>query len=217
MDTNHSGFVDRNEMKISTSEDGKIKVQTFAVNSASRDMIAELMIIYNYHVAEFCYKNQIPAAYRTQEQPQIERAYGIVGDPLAWYLTSRHLKKARISMRPETHSGLGLNKYTQASSPIRRYSDLKLQRQLVHYLKTGRPKFSNEEIKYGVCKIDKSGHLKNIIEKPNFQHLLNTGFYILNKNCVSMIPKNKEYNINSCRYNGSMSNNLDTSRLFFHI
>ena len=80
-------------MKISTSEDGKVEVQTFAVNSASRDMIAELMIIYNYHVAEFCYKNQIPAAYRTQEQPQIERAYGIVGDPLAWYLTSRHLKR----------------------------------------------------------------------------------------------------------------------------
>ena len=143
-------IVDRNEMKISTSEDGKVEVQTFAVNSASRDMIAELMIIYNYHVAEFCYKNQIPAAYRTQEQPQIERAYGIVGDPLAWYLTSRHLKKARISMRPETHSGLGLNKYTQASSPIRRYSDLKLQRQLVHYLKTGRPKFSNEEMRSAV-------------------------------------------------------------------
>ena len=55
---------------------------------------------------------------------------------------------------------------------------------------------SNEEIKYGICKINKSGHLKNILEKPNFQHLLNTGFYILNKNCIPMIPKNKKYDIN---------------------
>ena len=143
-------IVDRNEMKISTSENGKVEVQTYAVNSTSRDMIAELMILYNYHVAEFCYKNQIPASYRTQEQPQIERAHGIVEDPLTWYLTSRYLKKARISMRPDTHSGLGLNKYTQASSPIRRYSDLKLQRQLVHFLRTGQPKYSNEEMRLAV-------------------------------------------------------------------
>ena len=143
-------IVDRNEMKISTEVDGKIEVHTFAVNSASRDMIAELMILYNYHVADFCQKNQIPAAYRTQEQPKMEHAYGIVEDPLTWYLTSRHLKKARISMRPEAHSGLGLNKYTQASSPIRRYADLKLQRQLVHFLKVGRPKYSNEEMRSAV-------------------------------------------------------------------
>ena len=157
-------IVDRNEMKISTSGDGKVEVKTFPVNSTSRDMIAELMILYNYHVAKFCHENQIPAAYRTQEPPQIDRAYGIIEDPLSWYLTSRHLKKARISMRPEAHSGLGLNIYTQASSPIRRYSDLKLQRQLVHYLKTGRPKFSNEEMRNTVNYCESQAKKLKLIE-----------------------------------------------------
>jgi exoribonuclease-2 len=140
-------FVDRSEMKLTCIQGERIKVEIIDINSPSREMIAELMIIYNGQVAEFCFKNNIPVAYRTQEPPDYEQSTRVVKDPLTWYITSKSLRKAALSMKPKKHFGLGVDKYTQASSPIRRYADLQLQRQLVHFLKTGLAKYSEEEMK----------------------------------------------------------------------
>ncbi len=48
-------------------------------------------------------------------------------------------------------------------------------------------------IPYGVCEIGKKGLLKNIKEKPNFQYLVNTGLYLVNKKIINLIPKNKYF------------------------
>jgi dTDP-glucose pyrophosphorylase len=60
----------------------------------------------------------------------------------------------------------------------------------------------NYTFDYGICKTDNKGILKNIEEKPTYHHLINTGFYILKKNCLNFIPKNKYFNatdlINLC-------------------
>ena len=50
----------------------------------------------------------VPGLYRTQQQG-----------------------KVRMSTRPEPHQGLGVDQYLWASSPLRRYSDLVNQRQLL--------------------------------------------------------------------------------------
>ena len=39
--------------------------------------------------------------------------------------------RPRLSLHPEYHAGIGLDFYAQLSSPIRRYADLVLQRQLL--------------------------------------------------------------------------------------
>ena len=41
------------------------------------------------------------------------------------------------SLEPVAHAGLGLDRYIQATSPIRRYRDLVHQRQIQHHLKHG--------------------------------------------------------------------------------
>lgn len=46
---------------------------------------------------------------------------------------------------------------------------------------------------YGSCILNKSGSLASISEKPTFNFLVNTGFYIINPNCAKLIPKNKYY------------------------
>ena len=51
-------------------------------------------------------------------------------------------------------------------------------------------------IPYGNCKVDKKGNLLSITEKPNFNFLVNTGFYILNKNLIKLIPKNSKMDFN---------------------
>ena len=50
-------------------------------------------------------------------------------------------------------------------------------------------------IPYGTCMLDKNGHLSHINEKPSYDFLVNTGFYVLNPEIINFIPKNKFYHI----------------------
>ena len=48
-------------------------------------------------------------------------------------------------------------------------------------------------IPYGICKIEKSGNLLKIHEKPNNYFLINIGIYCIEKKILKLIPKNKKY------------------------
>lgn len=50
-------------------------------------------------------------------------------------------------------------------------------------------------IPYGTCKLNKKGHLQNIIEKPKFDFLVSIGLYVINPNLTTLIPKNKAFNM----------------------
>ena len=51
------------------------------------------------------------------------------------------------------------------------------------------------EIPYGVCKINSKGFLSNINEKPNYNFLVNTGLYVINKKALKFIPKGKKFDL----------------------
>ena len=53
------------------------------------------------------------------------------------------------------------------------------------------------EIPYGTCKLNSEGHLSHIIEKPQYDFLINTGLYILNPNVLKLIPQNEFFHITS--------------------
>lgn len=46
---------------------------------------------------------------------------------------------------------------------------------------------------YGSCNVVNDKEFINIDEKPSFNFLINTGFYIINSKVLSLIPKNKEF------------------------
>jgi len=46
-------------------------------------------------------------------------------------------------------------------------------------------------IPYGVCKLDINNKFTEINEKPNLNFLINSGFYVINKKILKLIPKNK--------------------------
>jgi len=50
-------------------------------------------------------------------------------------------------------------------------------------------------IPYGVCKVDKKGNLIEIKEKPNFDLIINTGFYLVEPKILYLIPKNTFFNM----------------------
>ena len=51
-------------------------------------------------------------------------------------------------------------------------------------------------IPYGTCELDKKGMLKKIIEKPEYDLLVNTGLYLLESKIINLIPKNKFFDFN---------------------
>ena len=53
----------------------------------------------------------------------------------------------------------------------------------------------NYEIPYGICQIDKKGKLKKIVEKPKSKLFVNTGFYIMKRQILNLIPKNRFFHM----------------------
>lgn len=50
-------------------------------------------------------------------------------------------------------------------------------------------------VPYGTCELDENGNLNSIKEKPKYDLLINTGFYVLNPEILKIIPKNEFYHI----------------------
>ncbi len=139
-------MLDRSEMRVDVGEDGRVDVRV-AQPSAAREMVAELMIMANSLIAEFCRDREIPAAYRSQKAPDLDGIPEDVPDgPLRRFLTLRRIAPADLSTRPGTHAGLGVAAYLQATSPLRRYPDLVMQRQIGGFLERGEPPYSAQQV-----------------------------------------------------------------------
>lgn len=63
-------------------------------------------------------------------------------------------------------------------------NDITLVSSMMHY-----------QIPYGICEIDKGGKLIEIREKPEYNFLISTGMYILNRNTLDLIPDYEFYHI----------------------
>lgn len=124
------------------SDEPEVSCQLLDVNTKSRELVSELMILASASIGAFCAKNNIPVIYRIQEPPEGEvfdaqtmaLPEGLVRDSAL----RRKLRPASISANPGGHAGLGVYAYVQATSPIRRFSDYLCQRQLKAYL-SGEP------------------------------------------------------------------------------
>jgi exoribonuclease-2 len=110
-------LIQRREPKVRVHGD-EIEIEIIDNNnSPSRLLVAEFMVLNNFVAASYAAEHRIPLIYRVQPT---------AGDAGA--------VRARLSVYPEFHAGAGLQRYAQLSSPIRRYADLVLQRQLVSAL-----------------------------------------------------------------------------------
>ena len=143
--------IDQAEMIVKVQPSGEVEVRVHDRSSPARLLVTELMIMCNSLLAEFCRDNDLPAVYRSQEKPDLsdldlETPEGHAEEALQRYMLTRRLAPAHLSTTPSPHAGLGVHAYIQATSPLRRYPDLVIQRQIAHYLTTGEPLYPLEKI-----------------------------------------------------------------------
>ncbi len=112
------------------ADDRTITVNKINRESPGRMLVAELMILANWLTAKYLAENDMPAVFRTQPPPR-ERLYrGNEGTLYQNWMQRRFLSRFVLSHRADKHSGLGLDAYVTATSPIRKYFDLATQRQI---------------------------------------------------------------------------------------
>jgi exoribonuclease II len=118
------------DINVWIGDDGEIAVSKINRESPGRMLVSEIMIMANWLKAKFLEEHHLPAIFRSQTSPR-ERLYkGNKGTLFQNWMQRKLLSRFVLTPEPENHSGLGLNAYVTATSPIRRYFDLATQRQI---------------------------------------------------------------------------------------
>lgn len=135
---NGAKIFNRDEVDVRVGADGVVHLRRVSRNSIPHKMVAEWMIATNQAAAQFCHENNLPCIYRVQESiaPEREDEEG----------AARSHVRAQLKPERAPHRDLGVDGYTQITSPLRRYSDLVMQRQIVSFLQTGKPHYSQTDL-----------------------------------------------------------------------
>jgi len=150
--------INRPEIEISVIND-EITLKTTNQRSISRKIISELMILMNTTVAEFAATNNIPFIYRIQEMPNEDYKHYLQPDyydPIMNDKLIRLLRPSNLSSLPSKHYGLGLDYYSQSTSPLRRYFDLLTQRQITSFLSQHVTVYNQEELMSYITNIEET-------------------------------------------------------------
>ncbi len=125
--------------------------------SDAHKLVSEAMIIMGSIISDYLSKNKVPAPFRSQK---INCDYENIllrnfNSPVKYIILKQYIGKSSISTIADKHETLGLNSYVQSTSPLRRYLDLIVQRQVLLHLNKNKvldEKIILDEIHYSKSK-----------------------------------------------------------------
>jgi len=108
--------------------DGSVVLSVTERDDAEHRMLEELMVFFNECVAEWCYLHAAPCLYRGSEPhrnpDQVALWLRHSDHALARTQVFRHAGRALTSLQPVKHHTAGVERYAQATSPVRRFGDV---------------------------------------------------------------------------------------------
>lgn len=134
-------------IKVVENEDDII-IEVFD-DSPSRQMVAEMMILAGEVAARYGQQHELAIPFRSQPQPELPPDEELLLLPTGWVRDSairRCMTRSEVSITPNRHATLGLDSYSQVTSPIRRYTDLLAHFQLKAHLRGEPLPFSSAEV-----------------------------------------------------------------------
>ncbi len=142
------------------NNNNSISFETIEITQAHK-LVSEAMILMGNITSDFLRKNNIPAPFRSQkincDSKNILEKY--FNSPVKYIILKQFIGKSSISLKSDIHETLGLDSYVQSTSPLRRYLDLLVQRQI--YLHINNKTILSEQI------VNKEIELSNIKQKEN--------------------------------------------------
>lgn len=136
------------ESSIKVSDD-EIVIQVLN-DSRSRNLVAEMMILAGEVGARYGQTHNLPLPFRCQPQPELPPEGELLllpAGPVRACAIRRCMPRSEMGVTPARHASLGLDTYTQVTSPIRRYTDLLSHFQIKAHLRGEPLPFSVEEMK----------------------------------------------------------------------
>jgi exoribonuclease II len=113
------------ESSIKVSDD-EITIDVLE-ESHARTLVAEMMILAGEVAGRYGEANGIALPFRGQPQPELpsdEELMQLPAGPVRDCAIRRCMPRSEVGITPARHASLGLDIYTQVTSPIRRYADL---------------------------------------------------------------------------------------------
>ncbi|NUO81105.1 RNB domain-containing ribonuclease [candidate division KSB1 bacterium] len=148
---------DREQIDVRVGQDGAVQLRRYSQDSAEHKMVSEWMIAANHAAARFCAEQQLPCIYRVQET-------GGARENEEGSENANNFVRPQSSLEMAPHRDLGIDGYTQITSPLRRYTDLLVQRQIVAFLRNEAPVYSPQELVKRVAVIEETARRIHKIE-----------------------------------------------------
>jgi exoribonuclease-2 len=148
-------------------KDGEITIDVL-YDSRARKMVAEMMILAGEIAARYGQAHNIPIPFRNQPQPELppqEELLLLPAGPVRSCAIRRCMPRSEMSITPAGHASLGLETYTQVTSPIRRYSDLLTHFQIKAHLRGDPPPFSAHEMQELTLSISNTVQEATLVER----------------------------------------------------
>jgi exoribonuclease-2 len=120
------------EVHISAAPHSPIRIDPIQPRK-SAEMVRECMLLAGEGAAAWASGRRLPFPYITQETGELPNK--IPGGIAGGYQLRRCMRPRSVSAKPGCHWGLGLDGYTQVTSPLRRYTDLLAHQQIRAFLK----------------------------------------------------------------------------------
>jgi len=137
-------------------------------DSPSRQLVAEMMILAGEVASRYGQEQKIPLPYRSQPQPELpseEELLQLPAGPVRFCAMRRCMPRSEMSLTPGRHAGLGLETYTQVTSPIRRYTDLLAHFQIKAHLRGDELPFSAEKLQEIMLSVSTAAYEATLVER----------------------------------------------------
>ncbi|MDR1231648.1 MAG: RNB domain-containing ribonuclease [Spirochaetaceae bacterium] len=133
----------------------------------SQRIVRECMLVSGEGAAQWALRNKIPFPYISQEagDPPGNLFPGLAGA----YQLRRTMRPRTLSNKPGLHWALGLDIYTQVTSPLRRYTDLLCHQQIRAFLKNT-PLLTEDEILARLLQAERGASAANHAQRASNTH-----------------------------------------------
>lgn len=147
--------------------DDEITIQVLE-DSPSRNLVAEMMILAGEIAGRYGESHHLALPFRGQAQPELppdEELLQLPAGPVRDCAIRRCMPRSEVSVTPFRHASLGLNSYTQVTSPIRRYTDLLAHFQIKAHLRGEPLPFSITTTQELILSISSTAYEATLVER----------------------------------------------------